>query len=268
MLKLSPFIFKTSTKLFITEFSTQVENKLRWDLASAICLERLPIVTRELGPLENKFQEYLSTVEFENSLKSDFEIRRENDKKQAELLKKGDTSDIDLDAVSSQTAQDFKDACVEELSKFKLAPRVSEADKKNDLTSTDRKLASSLVLLVKQKLGAKDYFLMPQGIRTEGETMKQTAERVLKEACGSNIKYRILGNAPCGFYKYKYPQDAQKDAIGVKVFFFNAIYLKGSLADDKVKSSKWLDRTELYKELPEKYCRSVKQFLIDEDLGI
>lgn len=46
-------------------------------------------------------------------------------RKQAELLKKGDTSDIDLDAVSSQTAQDFKDACVEELSKFKLAPRVS-----------------------------------------------------------------------------------------------------------------------------------------------
>lgn len=46
-------------------------------------------------------------------------------RKQAELLKKGDVSDIDLDAVAVQTAQDFKDACVEELNKFKFAPRIT-----------------------------------------------------------------------------------------------------------------------------------------------
>lgn len=48
-----------------------------------------------------------------------------------------------------------------------------EADKRNDITSLDRKLASSLVLLVKQKLGEKEFYLLPQAIREDGETMKQ-----------------------------------------------------------------------------------------------
>lgn len=43
---------------------------------------------------------------------------------QAELLK-NESADIDLDAVSKITAQDFEDASTEELSKFKFADIVT-----------------------------------------------------------------------------------------------------------------------------------------------
>ena len=50
---------------------------------------------------------------------------------------------------------------------------ISEADSTNDLTSVSRKLDQKLVLLVKQKLGETEHWMMPQRPRKEGETMRQ-----------------------------------------------------------------------------------------------
>lgn len=58
--------------------STEIKEK--WDLYTSICLERKPIVTPQLNSVESQFRDYLSQVEFEHSLKSDHEIRHENDK--------------------------------------------------------------------------------------------------------------------------------------------------------------------------------------------
>jgi len=54
---------------------------------------------------------------------------------------------------------------------------ISEADAKNDLTSVDRKLDKKLVLLVNQKLGDKNYWVMPQRPRKEGESMRQVGAK-------------------------------------------------------------------------------------------
>jgi len=36
--------------------------------------------------------------------------------------------------------------------------------------------------------------------------------------CGTKLKTMFMGNAPCGFYKYKYrDSNAASDAVGVKV---------------------------------------------------
>lgn len=51
----------------------------KWDLQAAICLEKRPKVLPQLSELETQFQKVLSQVEMENSLKSDFELRNEND---------------------------------------------------------------------------------------------------------------------------------------------------------------------------------------------
>ena len=45
----------------------------------------------------------------------------------------------------------------------------------------------------------------------------QTAERVLQEKCGSEIKARFLGNAPVGFYKYKFASPGEDNTVGAKV---------------------------------------------------
>lgn len=69
--------YKARTRLIgISQYSTSEE---KWDLQAAICLEKKPIVIPNLNDLEKKFKEVLSEIEFEKSLKSEFEIRHEND---------------------------------------------------------------------------------------------------------------------------------------------------------------------------------------------
>ena len=46
----------------------------------------------------------------------------------------------------------------------------------------------------------------------------QTCERLVQETCGGDLKVKFMGNAPCGFYKYKYPKTIRKEGfIGAKV---------------------------------------------------
>ncbi|XP_055608746.1 39S ribosomal protein L46, mitochondrial [Uranotaenia lowii] len=234
----------------------------KWDLFAGVLVERLPIITKSMEPLEAKFKGMLDQIEFENSHKSNHELRKEMEKKQVELLKAGK---IDLDSEAlKQTAQDLEDAYNEELSKFQPAPRLTAADQKNDLTSLNRKLEETLFLLTEQKLGDKSHYLLPQGIHSPGESLRQTAERVLKEVVGDSLTVTFYGNAPVGFYKYKYPAAGRQESIGAKIFFFRCVLGAGSAnvkADKKLKFQ-WLNETEMQKTLKEPYFHSVSQFLL------
>ncbi|XP_055689810.1 39S ribosomal protein L46, mitochondrial [Lutzomyia longipalpis] len=240
--------------------------KEKWDLLAGVLVERLPILGKSLNPIETKYQKMLMDVEFEQSLLSDHERRHEKDILLAESIKKGLEVDLD-DVASKQTAEDFEDACDEELEAFKLASRQTEADRKKDFTSVQRKLEDTLFLLVEQTVGNKKIFLLPQGVRQEGETMRQTADRVLREICGEKLNVQVYGNAPVGFYKYKYPQSQRKEAVGAKVFFFRAAHLAGN--PGKVEKSEkgtgkflWHTKEEIEGKLPPEYMRSVQQFLL------
>ena len=98
----------------------------KWDLLSAVCLERHPVITKPMQDIEARFQETLKQIEFENSLLSDFEIemKKELDEKQKQKSGRMLTDD-DTDIVSNQTKQDFLDSSEQELTKFKFAPRIS-----------------------------------------------------------------------------------------------------------------------------------------------
>lgn len=194
-------------------------------------------------------------------MKSDHELRHERDLKQAEYLKRGDV-DVDLDAASKQTAQDYEDANIEELKKFQPAPRTTAADKSNNLQSVERKLDQTLTLLVEQNIGSSTFFILPQGERKDGENMRQTAERVLKEKCGDKISVQFYGNAPCGFYKYKYPKEHRKDTVGAKVFFYRASFVSGQVDENVAKKFEWLDKQSAQKRLPEKYNETVTPLII------
>lgn len=63
-------------------------------------------------------------LEFENSIKSDHELRQEKDKVTLEALKAGSASEADLEQATKATAQDFEDSSLEELSKFKFSSRL------------------------------------------------------------------------------------------------------------------------------------------------
>lgn len=207
-------------------------------------------------------QELLNQLEFENSYKSDFELREENDAALAQLLKEGKAK-VDLDGVAQQTALDMKDMWKDERSKFQPAPRITEADQKNDLKSTERKLDHPLTLLIEQQIGNNKLFLLPQGKLTKDETLYDAAQRIVKDVCGENLQTIVYGKAPCGFYKYKYPKEVRGDTVGAKVFFYRAIY-KGGQVDDKSGKFAWLDKTELLEKLNNftNYKQSVSKFII------
>jgi len=100
-------------------FSTTATRK--WDLYSAVCLERHPVIMQSMQEIELKFYNMLKKIEFENSLRSDHELRKEREKNE----KKSSNTDSTDVSVLIQTAQDFEDNCQEELNSFKFAPTVT-----------------------------------------------------------------------------------------------------------------------------------------------
>ena len=91
----------------------------------------------------------------------------------------------------------------------------------------DRALDRPLYLAVQRILNNSDpvapkEFLswdLPTAVRREGETMRQVAERALAENCGQGLEAQVLGNAPWGYYKLKYPKSLRTNvqAMGEKV---------------------------------------------------
>ncbi|XP_031631867.1 39S ribosomal protein L46, mitochondrial [Contarinia nasturtii] len=234
----------------------------KWDLLVGVQIERLPVITKTLNKLERDYQDLLRQIEFENSYKSDFELREEREIQNVNEGKAKVEGD-DLYGVVKDTALDLKDAWKSELSRFQPASRTTEADQKNDLKSTERKLDHSLTLIVEQQIGNDNIFMLPQGKIAENETLYDTAQRVIKEFCGDNMETVVYGKAPIGFYKYKYPKTIRGEVIGGKVFFYRAI-LKSGQVNNKNINFEWLDKSELFAKVDKykNYKKSISPFII------
>ncbi|KOC65889.1 39S ribosomal protein L46, mitochondrial [Habropoda laboriosa] len=230
----------------------------KWDLLSAVCLERHPVITKPMVDIEARYQKMLQQIEFENSKISDFDIQKQTQQKKEN---KGTFSAENI--ATSQTIQDLQDSWEEELTNFKFAPRISDVKEDNTVVSLNRKLDKNLVLLVEQKIGNSDFWIPPQGIRKHRETMIQTAYRTLQESCGNNIKVKFYGNAPIGFYQYKYPRHIQENGRnGAKIFYFLAKYISGNISPN-VKHC-WLDRDELKKIVHPDVHKGLSKFLLPD----
>lgn len=204
----------------------------------------------------------MTQLEFEQSYKSDFELREEKDIAMAQLIKEGKMK-IDFDGVVQQTALDLKDMWKAELTKFQPASRTTDADRKNDTKSMERKYEDALTLLMEQQIGNDKLLLLPQGKLLNDETLYNAAQRIIKERCGDSIQTIIYGKAPCGFYKYKYPKEVRTESIGAKVFFYRAILQSGQVASN-CGHFEWLNKTELFDKLDKYsgYKRSLSKFII------
>ncbi|XP_076674519.1 mitochondrial ribosomal protein L46 isoform X2 [Andrena cerasifolii] len=266
----TPFLIagnpSASKVIFRASSQQDFETVEKWDLLSAVCLERHPIITKPMQDIETRFQETLKQIEFENSLLSDFEIqmKKEVDQKQKQKQKsEWMLTDSDTDIVSNQTKQDFLDSSEQELTKFKFAPRISEAEENSRSLSLKDKLDKHLILLVEQKVGNADLWIPPQSVRKQRETMIHTAYRTVQELCGNNIKVKFYGSAPIGFYQYKYPKDIRdKGRDGAKIFYFLAKYISGEISPH-VKYC-WLDREALKNTVHPNIYTSLSQFLLPD----
>uniref|UniRef100_A0A8D0H4I2 Large ribosomal subunit protein mL46 n=1 Tax=Sphenodon punctatus TaxID=8508 RepID=A0A8D0H4I2_SPHPU len=140
-----------------------------------------------------------------------------------------------------------------------------QADEKDDRTSLNRKLDRSLLLLVKEKIGDQEIWLLPQAEWRTGETLRGTAERALFALSGNCLQVTFLGNAPCGLYKYQYPRAIRtEDWVGDKLFFFKAILQSGDLLQaEKRADHVWVSKGELGDYLKPRYLAQVSRFFMD-----
>lgn len=204
----------------------------------------------------------LSQIEIERSRYSDHELRAFAETQQL-AKKKADLYD-DEDEQKILLVQDLEDMWEQKFLQFKPGARITEADKKNDRTSLHRKLDRNLVLLVKEKLGDEEVWMLPQAEWQPGETLRATAERTLATLSENNMEAKFLGNAPCGHYKFKFPQAMRTESsLGAKIFFFKALLLTGDFSQAQKKGHVWVSKEELGDYLKPKYLAQVRRFLLD-----
>ncbi|XP_039714253.1 large ribosomal subunit protein mL46 [Pteropus medius] len=235
-----------------------------WRLLGAVCLQRPPLVSKPLTPLQKEMAALLQQIEIERSLYSDHELRA-LDEAQRLAKRKADLYDEEEDEQNILLVQDLEDMWEQKFLQFKPGARITEADEKNDRTSLHRKLDRNLVLLVKEKLGDEDVWMLPQAEWQPGETLQGTAKRTLAALSENNMEAKFLGNAPCGHYKFKFPQAIRTESsVGAKVFFFKALLLTGDFSQAGKKGHHvWVSKEELCDYLKPKYLAQVKRFLLD-----
>ncbi|XP_062868908.1 39S ribosomal protein L46, mitochondrial [Trichomycterus rosablanca] len=237
-----------------------------WALYSAVCLQRLPVISQERSPVEEKFMELMYQMELERSLISDHELRLLEDAERMSRKQEADYDSDDEEGYGGQeivTAQDLEDAWEQKFKQFQPALRTNASDT-TDVSSAERCLGDGLVLLVRQEVGSEKLWLMPQLPWEAGETLRQTAERALDASLpGADLKATFLGNAPCGFYKYRFPKTVRTESrIGAKVFFFKAIVSGGAHLPLRKDSSVWTRKDELQDYLNPEYLKQVKRFIL------
>ncbi|XP_074521808.1 large ribosomal subunit protein mL46 isoform X2 [Halichoeres trimaculatus] len=235
-----------------------------WTLMAAVCLQRLPVISADCNPIELEFKQMMQEIEFEKSLLSEHELRLLED---AERLRRKQAVDYDSDEEDGHKdqdivlTQDLEDSWEQRMKKFQPADRV-RADVDKDLTSLERCLDDSLLLLAEQQVGAEKMWLLPQTQWQEGETLRQTAERALASLPAA-FKATFLGNAPCGVYKYKLPKaDRTESTVGRKVFFFKAVLSDDSPPSAPSASLLWVKKNELQRYLKPAYMMKVERFII------
>ncbi|XP_010619340.1 39S ribosomal protein L46, mitochondrial isoform X2 [Fukomys damarensis] len=241
-----------------------LNNRSPWRLLGSLCLQRPPLISKSLTPLQKEMAALLQQIELEKSLYSDHELRSLDEAKRLAKKKADLYADEEQDEQDILLVQDLEDSWEQAFLKFKPGSRVT-ADKTNDRTSLHRKLDRNLVLLVREKLGDEDVWLLPQTEWQPGETLRDTAERTLGALSENNMEAKFLGNAPCGHYKFKFPQAMRTESnLGAKIFFFKALLLNGDFSQAGKKGHHvWVSKEELGDYLKPKYLTQVKKFLLD-----
>jgi large subunit ribosomal protein L46 len=191
------------------------------------------VVSPALNPQEAAMMEMLRQVELEDSMLSDHEVRHKQDEERLEKKRRGEVLEGEEEAVI--TALDMEDAWKKEASVFTAAERTTAADKADDRRSVQRRLDAPLRLITQIALCDKKYWVLPNNVRAEGETMREAAERALRAHCGPHMPFSVLGHAPLTFYKYKYPRRYRESSQrqGAKVFVYKA-YLTAAFGDPVV----------------------------------
>jgi large subunit ribosomal protein L46 len=247
--------------------SANPELKRKWDIMAAVCIERPPYITPQLSDLEQRMMRMLEQKELEVSMLNDHELRHKRDLERQERKKKGEDLDDDEAVI---TALDMEDSWKKAAESFEPAVTASEV---TDPKSVKREMDRPLRLIAKYNLGKDIFWDLPQTLHNEGETLRDTAERAIKQRVGDDLNVQVLGNAPWSFYQFKYPRHYQEkiDRRGAKVWMFKGIVMNDFFDDvnieleDGLLDYQWATREELKEMLDHDTYKALDNMLHEED---
>eukprot|EP00516_Mucochytrium_quahogii_P005357 CAMPEP_0203747606 /NCGR_PEP_ID=MMETSP0098-20131031/2678_1 /ASSEMBLY_ACC=CAM_ASM_000208 /TAXON_ID=96639 /ORGANISM=" , Strain NY0313808BC1" /LENGTH=329 /DNA_ID=CAMNT_0050636065 /DNA_START=151 /DNA_END=1140 /DNA_ORIENTATION=+ len=158
---------------------------------------------------------------------------------------------------------------------FQPLPRITEADKKNDLRTYKRKLDRRVHLIVKvadEKGGSEPVWRLPSTQRRSGERMLHAAQRAVTEQLGEDMDVYYCSYSPAAYRYITYSPEKQKErnAMGAKIFFYRGTRLSGDLDiqnSDEILDYAWILNDELEQFVPnyteDRYWR-VASLLLDD----
>ncbi|KAA8497807.1 39S ribosomal protein L46, mitochondrial [Porphyridium purpureum] len=213
-----------------------------WKFASAVIFERGPIILPQPKPIEelyeeNKFQHF-----------NRFAARR----------------DERLQPVSEMERDSFK-ANQKRGELFVPAPRITEADKTNDLRSLHRKLDRTLYFVLK-RTETSEFYQFPQRVTGDDEKLRDSAEKALKAVLGDQkVQTYYTTYRPHAHLEYSYSAEYQKknQVHGVKIFFYPAELITGEVS--KLRHGVdflWLTAEELKEYISPQYYKAVEDVLV------
>jgi len=134
-------------------------------------------------------------------------------------------------------------------------PRLTKADKENNIRSLFRKMENRLYFILKKK--NEEHWQFPHLQHQTGETLRQTVERA-NQSHVPNFGVYILSNAPdvhCDFLENGHTR---------RLFLYRSYHLKGkpTLGEDAVDYA-WVTKSELKGYLNPVLYGSVKDLLLD-----
>jgi len=205
----------------------------------------------------------LEDYEHEKALKSNHEMRVEQDIRNQEKKRKG------LEVVNEplQTGLEYEEDREKLHANFKPASRISGSC---DLDSLSRLMDEKLYLIVPHLLGTGNDWFLPSSTVEGKSSLREAVDEALVKTIGPNAleNIHVMGNAPFGFYKYRYPlRSSESDSFrGGKFFIFKA-FLKDprtfSMEDADGRKLAWMTKSELKEHLHPALNNRVQQCLFD-----
>ncbi|CCG24135.1 Mrpl17 protein [Candida orthopsilosis Co 90-125] len=255
-------------------------------ISSTLILSRLPIITQDLTPFESQFYKYQSELwrrlmwtfpkwfYFKSGTMAELRYRQINknpvsynpkmsypkgkpdlkhlrDRRFRQYIRAPKTYREEDEIVDGQDQSEFKENEISR--KIIPASRITEADKRNDATSLERKLSRTLYLIIKDSKNENGDWKLPN-FKESNENLQPLhvlAEEGLYELGGKKINYFNVSKVPCHHNQNK-------------EYFIKSHILSGSFEPqlDSIQYQ-WATKEELKELIPKNYYSDISHLLSD-----
>jgi len=234
-----------------------------WQLIASVIIERPRIISCPPTELEASFQTMLNDFENEKSLKSDHELRVEEDIRVQEMKRKG----LEVLNEPLQFGLDYEEGREKILAKFQRTNLVNidRAKDVSDLRSINRLPDEKLYLFVSAFQDGT--WILPSKAVDGHLSLRQAVDEAVQRTVDAESEaVKVVGNAPFGFHKYIYPtkSEVSQQWKGAKCFLFKAFITeprenKLKVRDDHI----WITKSEMSKHVDKTYRKTIERCLFD-----